>query len=137
MVSDFVLSPLQLNQEAIDGIGELLNHENIGIRKIKATINKKLEFIGILPNMVEPTPFQRNNFRDLATSFAQLLIPIGSGYAAIKKTTAVPEAQAAGLPIWKLNKTSARVAWNHIRPIFKHIATRIGVSENGTRIYPY
>ena len=60
VVGDFVLSPLQLNQEAIDGIGDLLNHDNIGIRKIKATINKKLELIGILPNIVEPTPFQRD-----------------------------------------------------------------------------
>jgi len=32
VVGDFVLSPLQLNQEAIDGIGDLLNHDNIGIR---------------------------------------------------------------------------------------------------------
>lgn len=56
VVGDYVLSPLQLNQEAIDGIGDLLNHDSIGIRKIKAAINPKLELIGILPNLVEPTP---------------------------------------------------------------------------------
>ncbi|MBE0437377.1 MAG: ParA family protein [Methylomicrobium sp.] len=128
VVSDFVLSPLQLNQEAIDGIGDLLNHDSIGIRKIKATINKKLELIGILPNIVEPTPFQRENFRDLSTAFAKLLIPLGTGFAAIKKTTAIPEAQAAGVPVWKLGKSSAREAWTHIRPVFETIATQMGVS---------
>ncbi|KLB48412.1 chromosome partitioning protein, partial [Xanthomonas euvesicatoria] len=42
VVADYVVSPIQLNQEAIDGIGDLLNHPKLGIRKIKATINKKL-----------------------------------------------------------------------------------------------
>lgn len=127
VVSDFVLSPLQLNQEAIDGIGDLLNHNTIGIRKIKAAINPKLELIGILPNLVEPTPFQRENFRALSTHFANLLIPMDSGFAAIKKTTAVPEAQALGLPVWKLGKTSGRDAWVQIKPVFEKIALIMGV----------
>lgn len=127
VVGDYVLSPLQLNQEAIDGIGDLLNHENIGIRKIQATINKKLDLIGILPNIVEPTPFQRDNFRDLSAAFARLLIPLDNGFAAIKKTTAVPEAQAAGVPVWKIGKTSARTAWAHMRPVFSKIASHMGV----------
>ena len=129
VVSDFVLSPIQLNQEAIDGIGDLLNHENIGIRKIQATINKKLQLGGILPNLVEPTPFQRENFRDLSRSFAKLLIPLGNGFAAIKRTTAIPEAQAIGLPVWKLGKTSGREAWTQIRPVFEKI-THIMETQN-------
>ena len=122
VVSDYVLSPLQLNQEAIDGIGDLLNHDTIGIRKIKAVINQKLELIGILPNLVEPTPFQRDNFRELSTHFAKLLIPMDVGFAAIKKSTAIPEAQAAGIPVWKLGKTSARDSWAQIKPVFEKIA---------------
>jgi chromosome partitioning protein len=129
VVSDFVLSPIQLNQEAIDGIGDLLHHENIGIRKIQATVNKKLCLIGILPNIVEPTPFQRDNFRDLANSFAKLLIPLNAGYAAIKKTTAIPEAQAIGAPVWKLGKTSGREAWTQMRPVFEKI-THVMESSN-------
>lgn len=128
VVADFVLSPIQLNQEAIDGIGDLLNHDSIGIRKIQATINKSLQLIGILPNLVEPTPFQRENFRDLAAAFASLMIPLdGGGYAAIKKSTAIPEAQAAGIPVWKLGKTSGREAWAQIKPTFEKIASTMGV----------
>lgn len=129
VVCDFVLSPIQLNQEAIDGIGDLLNHDRVGIRKIKATINPKLELIGILPNIVEPTPFQRDNFRDLSLQYAKLLIPIGNGFAAIKKTTAVPEAQAVGVPIWKFPKTSGRDSWVQIKPIFEKIASMMEVQQ--------
>jgi chromosome partitioning protein len=123
VVSDYVLSPIQLNQEAIDGIGDLLNHETTGIRKIQSAINPKLKFLGILPNLVEPTPFQRDNFKDLAAHFSKLLIPLDVGFAAIKKTTAIPEAQALGLPVWKLGKTSGREAWNQVKPVFEKIAT--------------
>jgi len=129
VVSDYVLSPIQLNQEAIDGIGDLLNHENIGIRKIQATINPTLKLIGILPNLVEPTPFQRENFKDLSTHFAKLLIPMeGGGFAAIKRTTAIPESQALGIPIWKLGKTSGREAWTQVKPVFHKIASTMGVN---------
>jgi hypothetical protein len=38
-----VLSPIQLNQEAMDGVGALLNHPRVGIRKIKALLNPTLE----------------------------------------------------------------------------------------------
>lgn len=122
VVGDFVLSPLQLNQEAIDGIGDLLNHERLGVRRIKALLNSKLNFIGILPNFVEATPFQRKNFQSLCLQFAKLLIPLDTGFAAIRKTTALPEAQAAGVPVWKLGKTSAREAWLQIKPVFEKIS---------------
>ncbi len=121
VVADFVLSPIQLNQEAIDGIGDLLNHPTIGIRKIKATINPNIELLGILPNLVEPTPFQRENFRDLSEHFGKLLIKMDKGYALIKKTTSIPEAQSAGIPVWDIKKTSARNAWRQIEPVFKTI----------------
>ena len=40
--ADFVLSPIQLNQEAIDGVRALLHHQRVGIHKIKALLNPKL-----------------------------------------------------------------------------------------------
>ena len=59
--ADFALSPMQLNQEAMDGVSGLLSHDRVGLRKIKAVLNPKLTLIGLLPTMVEPTPFQRAN----------------------------------------------------------------------------
>lgn len=131
VVSDYVLSPLQLNQEAIDGIGSLLNDDMIGVRKIQATLNKKLKLIGMLPNMVEPTPFQKENFAALCKAFgSKLLIPMpGGGFAAIKKTTAIAEAQANGLPLWKSGKSTGAAAWSQMRPVFDVIADKMEISN--------
>ena len=40
--ADYVLSPLQLNQEAIDGVRALLHHQRVGFHKIRAMLNPKL-----------------------------------------------------------------------------------------------
>lgn len=127
-LSDFALAPIELNQEAIDGIGDLLNHERVGIRKIEQKINPKLKFLGILPNKVEPTPFQRDNFRALSLGYGKMLVPMEGGFAAIKKSTAIAEAQAAGVPVWKLGKTSGRDAWREMKPVFDSIAAQMEVA---------
>ena len=94
--ADFVLSPIQLNQEAMDGVSGLLNHDRVGIRKIKAILNPKLELIGLLPTLVEPTPFQRANFRLLLERYMSLLIPLSNApgdIAFVPKRSAIAEAQ--------------------------------------------
>ena len=116
VVADFVLSPIQLNQEAIDGIGALLTL----INKIKA-INKKLHFLGILPNLVEGTPFQKDNYKQVVTSYSKLLILSDAAqqrYAHIPTRSAFAEAQAAGVPVWEIKKTAARDAWVALEPFF-------------------
>lgn len=123
IAADYLLSPVQLNQEALDGIVGLLNHERIGVNKIKAALNPKLVFLGILPNQVEPTPWQRANLKTLASSYGKLLISMPErGFAAIKKTTAIPESIASGVPLWKIGKSSSREAWANIKPVFQTIA---------------
>lgn len=125
VTADYILSPIELTQEAIDGIAVMLNHPTIGIRRIQQTINPGLHLLGILPNKVDPTPFQRQNFEALAKHYASLLIPAGESFCAIRKSTGVVEAQAAGLPVWTLGKTSSRDAWRQIKPVFDIIATRM------------
>jgi chromosome partitioning protein len=128
--ADYLLSPIQLNQEAIDGIGGLLNHERMGVRKIQAALNPKLQFMGVLPNQVEPTPFQRENLKVLAGAYGKMMMLIPEkGFAAIKKTTAIPESIAAGAPIWKLGKSSSREAWANIKPVFETIAARMEIQQ--------
>ncbi len=130
IAADYLLSPIQLNQEAIDGIGGLLNHERMGVRKIQVALNPKLQFLGVLPNQVEPTPFQRENLKVLAGAYGKMMMLIPEkGFAAIKKTTAIPESIAAGAPIWKLGKTSAREAWANIKPVFETIAARMEIQQ--------
>jgi chromosome partitioning protein len=122
--ADFVLSPIQLNQEAMDGVSALLNHERVGVRKIKAVLNPKLHLIGLLPTMVEPTPFQRANFVQIIQQYRPLLIPVGTGvgeFAFIPRRSAVAEAQAEGAVLWEMKKTAARDTWKEIEPSISRI----------------
>ena len=122
--ADFVLSPMQLNQEAMDGVSGLLNHERVGLRKIKAVLNPKLALIGLLPTMVEPTPFQKANFVQVVQQYHALLIRIGDGpgaFASIPRRSCIAEAQAEGAVLWEMKKTAARDAWREIEPSLNRI----------------
>ncbi len=124
--TDYLLAPIQLNQEAIEGIYGLINHPRYGITRIKATLNPNLTFLGILPNLVEPTPFQRGNLQALAARFGMRLLcrrdetgAIAFGY--IPKRSAMAEAQAASVFLPDLPKTAARDAWREVKPVFDMI----------------
>ena len=126
VVADCVLAPIQLNQEAIHGIGSLRRQ----VVKIQGTLNPDLRFLGILPNLVEATPFQRDNLTQLVTACADLLLTLRDGRpAAFARRTAWPEAQALGIPIWKSKKTSSRDVWSEIRPVFETVVARMEVSS--------
>ena len=121
---DFVLSPIQLNQEAIDGVRALLHHPRVGFHKIKTVLNPKLTMIGLLPTMVEPTPFQKANFLALVQKYAPMMIKLSDAagdFARIPKRSAIAEAQADGLLLWEMKKTAARDAWGEIEPSLRRI----------------
>ena len=123
--ADFALSPIQLNQEAMDGVSGLLNHERVGLRKIKAVLNSKLALIGLLPTLVEPTPFQKANFLQIVQQYHPLMIRIGEGpgaFASIPRRSCIAEAQAEGAVLWEMKKTAARDAWHEIEPSLRRIA---------------
>ena len=134
--ADFVLSPMQLNQEAMDGVSGLLNHERVGLRKIKAVLNPKLALIGLLPTMVEPTPFQKANFVQVVQQYHPLMIRIGDGpgaFASIPRRSCIAEAQAEGAVLWEMKKTAARDAWREIEPSLARIADIVtGTATNRT-----
>lgn len=128
VVSDYVLSPLQLNQESVNGVGDLLNHPTVGFNRIKKAINKKLVLLGVLPNMVEPTKFQQDNFTLFIDKFPHLLISNDKGgFAMIKKSTAIPEAQAGGLPVWEIKKKIARDVFVQMEMSFDLIMKKMGL----------
>ena len=123
--ADFVLSPMQLNQEAMDGVSGLLNHDRVGLRKIKAVLNAKLVLIGLLPTLVEPTPFQKANFLQVVQRYHPMMIRIGDGpgdFASIPRRSCIAEAQAEGAVLWEMKKTAARDAWREIEPSLRRIA---------------
>jgi chromosome partitioning protein len=133
--ADFVLSPIQLNQEAMDGVSGLLNHDRVGLRKIKAVLNSKLSLIGLLPTLVEPTPFQKANFLQVVQQYHPLMIRIGDGpgaFASIPRRSCIAEAQAAGEVLWEMKKTAARDAWREIEPSLNRIADIVTAAAPAT-----
>jgi chromosome partitioning protein len=91
----------------------------VGLRKIKAVLNPKLALIGLLPTMVEPTPFQKANFVQVVQQYHPLMIRIGDGpgaFASIPRRSCIAEAQADGAVLWEMKKTAARDAWREIEP---------------------
>lgn len=129
--SNFVLSPIQMNQEAIDGIAALLGHERVGLNILKRpNLNPGLQVLGMLPSLLEPTPFQKTNFQQLAAAYGKLLIALPTGgFAAIPKRSIISEAQAAGVFLRDLRskKTAARETWSEIEPTLSHILTLMGL----------
>jgi len=155
VTADFLLSPVQLNQEAIEGIATLLHAGRYGYHRVRERLNPRLQLLGILPNQVEATPFQRANLQQLVQAHPGLLIPVqrgeNMGYAYVPTRTAVAEAQAAGVPLWQLRaaapqlaaasapagpalpplRSAAREAWREIRPSFAAILARLGLEQGG------
>jgi len=120
--ADLVLSPVQLTQEAFDGVTALLTHPRAGVRKIKEILNPKLELIGLLPSMVEQTPFQRENFKQVIASYLSLLVRTPGGFACIPRRSVIAEAQSEGAVLWEMKKTAARDAWREIEASISTIA---------------
>jgi chromosome partitioning protein len=153
IAAQYVLSPIQLNQEAIDGIGGLLSHPRVGVLKIQRTLNPSLVLIGLLPNLVLPTPFQKKNFRDIVRLYAKYLIEIPQAnpeidpetglpkkrFAFIPNRSAIAEAQATGERLWEMKKPahgqktsetahqSARDTWREIEPALATIVSRMKI----------
>jgi chromosome partitioning protein len=109
-------------------VSGLLNHERVGLRKIKAVMNAKLVLIGLLPTLVEPTPFQKANFLQVVGQYHPMMIRIGDGpgdFAAIPRRSSIAEAQAEGAVLWETKKTAARDAWREIEPSLQRIGDPI------------
>ena len=135
--ADFVLSPIQLNQEAMDGVSGLLNHDRVGLRKIKAVLNSKLVLIGLLPTLVEPIPFQKANFLQVVQQYHPLMIRIGDGpgdFASMPRRSCIAEAQAEGAVLWEMKKTAARDAWREIEPSLQRIGDIVTASAKTSEV---
>ena len=102
----------------------LLNHPTVGIRKIRTVLNPQLNIIGLLPTLVESTPYQRANFVQVAQHYGPMLIRLSerSGhFAHLPKRSAIAEAQGDGQVLWDMKKTAARDAWREIEPTLARI----------------
>lgn len=128
---DAVLSPIQLAQESIEGMGETLNGKR-GVLRIRQTFNSALTFLGFLPNMVKNNAKQAEALRIIGEQYGKYMlrdrrevlqfIPASDSFA---------DAQAFGCSIGDLGKSNSTARKNaaFVRPVFDLILDQLGLSE--------
>lgn len=119
LAAQFVLSPVEMDNYSIDGITGVLQT----VFGIKKQFNPELVFLGMLPNRLNAhSVAQRAALEELLSKYAQYMVP-----AKIGNRSSIPEALRAGVPVWRLKKSSAKDAGIEMLEAFKIVAERIGV----------
>lgn len=137
-VADFVLSPIQLNQEAIEGIVKTLRGTR-GVERVREKFNASLHFLGIVPNMVEATPLQKRNFVEVLENFGRYLVLDDRGNPLrILRRSSIAEAQEFGVALSELGrtKTAAREAWAELAPTLDRIASLVMTVPVAAQLHP-
>lgn len=133
---DAMLSPIQVNRESLEGIADLINGPH-GVRQVRAKLNPALQFVGLLPNMVEATSWGRESARAIETQFGAWLLadPGRQGrYLQIPRFVAIQRAQAEGVPVAELvgDEPAARKAWRSMQSCFEALARYLRLDETAT-----
>jgi chromosome partitioning protein len=133
---DAMLSPVQLNRESLDSLADLINGPH-GVRQIRATLNPTLQFVGLLPNMVEATSLGRESARAIETQFSPWLIADPGrpgGYLHIPRFVAVQRAQAEGVPEVVGREPAVRRAWQTMLACFEALTAYLRLDEIGYEV---
>ena len=124
-LSDFVISPIQLAQESIEGMRDTLSSSR-GVLRIKGTVNPALDFLGFLPNQVKSTPKQKEALAELGKTHGQYFLRDDEDrLMLIPERESIRAAQGAGVSLQALATTnaSARETWPRLRKVMSRILT--------------
>lgn len=117
IAADAVVCPIELEEYSIDGVTDMLK-TIFGVQK---RYNPRLRLAGIVANRFNPHSVrQKTALRDLLANYSEFVLP-----GKISTRSAIPEALAAGIPVWQLAKTSARDASEEVFQVFELIMQRI------------
>jgi chromosome partitioning protein len=121
MAGDAVACPIELEEYSIDGVADMLRTV-FGVRR---RYNPQLRLAAILLNRFNPHSLrQKAAMQDLALNFREFVIP-----ARISIRSSIPEALAAGVPVWRLPKSAAREASLEVMRVFELLQQRIDASN--------
>lgn len=118
--SDYVYSPLEMENFSIQGIKDL----KTTIQGIKQKHNPGIENLGIIPNRVNSrSKRQKDNFVKLLSAF-----PDGIIKAPIVQRDSISQALAVGKPVWELQKeiSAAKLATEEVLRATSFIENKIG-----------
>ncbi len=118
IAADYVACPIELEEYSIDGVTDMLKT----VFGVKQKYNPTLRLLGIIANRFNPhSPRQKDALASLLANYDEFVIP-----AKISTRSAIPEALAAGVPVWRLPKSSAREASAEVLSVFELLRKRMG-----------
>ncbi len=116
IAGNFVLSPIELEGYSIDGITSMIK----AFQGIKQKYNPGLKFLGMLPNRYSAvSPAQKLALKELLPKYASYIVP-----AKIPMRSAISEALNLGVPVWRLDKSSARDAGKEFKAVLDLVIQR-------------
>jgi chromosome partitioning protein len=111
-----VACPIELEEYSIDGVTDMLKTV-FGVRQ---KYNPRLHLLGIIANRFNPhSTRQKQALANLIAHYDEFVIP-----ARISTRSAIPEGLAAGVPVWRLAKSSAREASAEVVRVFELLQER-------------
>ena len=117
IAADYVACPIELEEYSIDGVTDMLKT----VFGVKQKYNPTLRLLGIIANRFNPhSPRQKEALASLLANYDEFVIP-----AKISTRSAIPEALAAGVPVWRLAKSSAREASAEVLNVFELLRERM------------
>ena len=121
MAAHAVACPIELEEYSIDGVADMLRT----IFGVRQRYNPHLRLAAIVLNRFNPHSLrQKAAVHDLALNFREFVLP-----ARISTRSAIPEALAAGVPVWRLPKSAAREASLEVMRVFELLQQRIESSR--------
>jgi len=113
MVADTVISPIELEVYSIQGIALMFKT----IRSIRDLKNKKLRFLGMLPNRVDNrNPRHKAHLKELKSAYPDLVLPLE-----ICLRGSIADAVSQKMPVWDIKKTAARPAGKEMKALGQYI----------------
>ena len=117
VVSDFVVTPIQLEQYAIDGIVNMLS----AITNIKNNYNDKIKFIGMLVNLFDRRLIdQKETLKELKENYSNLMVPHVIGWK-----SAIPKSISTKQSLWDMKTTASRSAVKDVEKAFNYIIEKM------------
>ena len=115
--ADAVACPIELEAYSIDGVTDMLKT----VFGVRMRYNPRLRLAGLLLNRFNAhSQRQRVALERLALDFPEFVIP-----ARISTRSAIPEALAMGVPVWRLARTAARDASVEVMCAFELLHARV------------
>jgi|SRR5581483_3099002 len=100
IAADVVISPLDLEQYAVDGVEDTLKT----IAGVQQRYNKNLQFLGLLPSRVDGhSKSHKSALLDLVNKYGNVVLK-----TSIKETEAIAAVPRAKVPVWRIGTSAAR-----------------------------